>query len=194
MPRNRQQIPREERTGDLLAAATELFLAKGYDKTTMADISSAAGVARGNVYWYFDSKDHIFAAVINRMLSREIRILNEEQAGSDPLSRLVRGLSDMRYSRPLHQAMHDRLPHSEAVREAHSTFMNWIVALVDEFMAERGLDDAPGIDAGLVRDVAVAVFEGAHVPNDWNRPAHEMIRFLLESVVARSSAAKGRKR
>ncbi|MEU1190328.1 helix-turn-helix domain-containing protein [Streptomyces sp. NPDC005859] len=194
MPRNRQQIPREERTGDLLAAATELFLARGYDKTTMADISSAAGVARGNVYWYFDSKDHIFAAVINRMLSREIRILNEEHAGADPLSRLVRGLSDMRYSRPLHQAMHDRLPHSEAVREAHNTFLNWIVGLVDEFMAERGLDDIPDIDAELVRDVAIAVFEGAHVPNDWNRPAHEMIRFLLESVVARSSAAKGRKR
>ncbi|MFJ9026204.1 TetR/AcrR family transcriptional regulator [Streptomyces sp. NPDC102259] len=194
MPRNRQQIPREERKGDLLAAATELFLAKGYDKTTMADISAAAGVARGNVYWYFDSKDHIFAAVINRMLSREIRILNEEQAGADPLSRLVRGLSDMRYSRPMHQAMHDRLPHSEAVREAHNTFLKWIVGLVDEFMAERGLDDSSGIDAELVRDVAVAVFEGAHVPNDWNRPAHEMIRFLLESVVARSSAAKGRKR
>ncbi|MFE1837849.1 TetR/AcrR family transcriptional regulator [Streptomyces sviceus] len=194
MPRNRQQIPREERTGDLLAAATELFLARGYDKTTMADISAAAGVARGNVYWYFDSKDHIFAAVINRMLSREIRILNEEQAGADPLSRLVRGLSDMRYSRPLHQAMHDRLPHSEAVREAHNTFLNWIVGLVDEFMAERGLDDSSAIDAELVRDVAVAVFEGAHVPNDWNRPAHEMIRFLLESVVARSAAAKGRKR
>ncbi|MFI1506168.1 TetR/AcrR family transcriptional regulator [Streptomyces sp. NPDC020597] len=194
MPRNRQQIPREERTGDLLAAATELFLAKGYDKTTMADISAAAGVARGNVYWYFDSKDHIFAAVINRMLSREIRILNEEQAGADPLSRLVRGLSDMRYSRPLHQAMHDRLPHSEAVREAHNTFLKWIVGLVDEFLAERGLDDSSGIDAELVRDVAVAVFEGAHVPNDWNRPAHEMIRFLLESVVARSTAAKGRKR
>ncbi|MFI1212781.1 TetR/AcrR family transcriptional regulator [Streptomyces sp. NPDC020802] len=178
----------------MLAAATELFLAKGYDKTTMADISAAAGVARGNVYWYFDSKDHIFAAVINRMLSREIRILNEEQAGADPLSRLVRGLSDMRYSRPLHQAMHDRLPHSEAVREAHNAFLKWIVGLVDEFMAERGLDDSSGIDADLVRDVAVAVFEGAHVPNDWNRPAHEMIRFLLESVVARSAAAKGRKR
>ncbi|WP_371583166.1 TetR/AcrR family transcriptional regulator [Streptomyces sp. NBC_01314] len=193
MPRNRQQIPREERTGDLLAAATELFLAKGYVKTTMADISSAAGVARGNVYWYFDSKDHIFAAVMDRMLSREIRILNEEHAGADPLSRLVRGLSDMRLYRPLHQAMHDRLPCSVAVREAHDTFLNWIVGLVDELMTERGLDQARGIDAALVRDVAVAVFEGANVPNDRNRPAHEMLRFLMESVLARSGA-KGRER
>ncbi|WSQ13720.1 TetR/AcrR family transcriptional regulator [Streptomyces sp. NBC_01231] len=190
MPRNRQQIPREERAGDLLAAATELFLAKGYDKTTMADISAAAGVARGNVYWYFDSKDDIFAAVMDRMLSREIRTLNAEQAGADPLSRLVRGLSDMRYSRPLHQAMHDRLPHSEAVRAAHNTFLDWIVGLVDEVMAEHGLDGAPDIDAALLRDVVVAVFEGANVPNDRNRPAHEMIRFLMESVLAGRSPVK----
>ncbi|MER7692469.1 helix-turn-helix domain-containing protein [Streptomyces sp. NPDC097610] len=191
MPRNRQQIPREERAGDLLAAATELFLARGYAKTTMADISAAAGVARGNVYWYFDSKDDIFAAVMDRMLSREIRILSEEHAGADPLSRLARGLSDMRLYRPLHQAMHDRLPHSEAVRAAHNTFLDWIVGLVDEVMAERGLDGDPGIDAALVRDLAVAVFEGANVPNDRNRPAHEMIRFLMESVLAGRSPIKG---
>ncbi|GAA3999877.1 TetR/AcrR family transcriptional regulator [Streptomyces sp. NBC_01352] len=190
MPRNRQQIPREERTGDLLAAATELFLAKGYDKTTMADISAAAGVARGNVYWYFDSKDDIFAAVMDRMLSREIRTLGAEQAGADPLSRLVRGLSDMRYSRPLHQAMHDRLPHSEAVRAAHNTFLGWIVGLVDEVMAEHGLDGDPDIDAALLRDTVVAVFEGANVPNDRNRPAHEMIRLLMESVLAGRSPIK----
>ncbi|MEU5298350.1 MULTISPECIES: TetR/AcrR family transcriptional regulator [Streptomyces] len=190
MPRNRQQIPREERAGDLLAAATELFLAKGYDKTTMADISAAAGVARGNVYWYFDSKDDIFAAVMDRMLSREIRTLSAEQAGADPLSRLVRGLSDMRYSRPLHQAMHDRLPHSEAVRAAHNTFLGWIVGLVDEVMAEHGLDGDPDIDATLLRDTVVTVFEGAHVPNDRNRPAHEMLRFLLESVLAGRSPVK----
>ncbi|WP_327714750.1 TetR/AcrR family transcriptional regulator [Streptomyces sp. NBC_00490] len=184
MPRNRQQIPREERAGDLLAAATELFLSKGYAKTTMADISAAAGVARGNVYWYFDSKDDIFAAVMDRMLSREIRTLSAEQAGADPLSRLVRGLSDMRYSRPLHQAMHDRLPHSEAVRAAHNTFLGWIVGLVDEVIAEHGLDGDSGIDAALLRDTVVAVFEGANVPNDRNRPAHEMIRLLMESVLA----------
>ncbi len=194
MPRNRQQIPREERTGDLLAAATELFLAKGYAGTTMADISAAAGVARGNVYWYFNSKDDIFAAVMDRMLSREIRTLGEELAGADPLSRLVRGLSDMRPYRPLHQAMHDRLPHSEAVRTAHSTFLAWIVRMVDEVMAERGMDGDPGTDAALVRDVAVAVFEGANVPNDWNRPAPEMIRFLMESVLAGRRPIKGHDR
>lgn len=96
----------------------------------------------------------------------------------------------MRYSRPLHQAMHDRLPHSEAVRAAHNTFLGWIVGLVDEVVAERGLDGDPDIDAALLRDTVVAVFEGANVPNDRNRPAHEMIRLLMESVLAGRSPIK----
>lgn len=194
MPRNRQQIPREERAGDLLDAATALFLAHGYAGTTMADISGAAGVARGNVYWYFKSKDDIFAAVMDRMLSREIRTLGAELAGSDPLNQLVRGLSDMRVYKPLHQAMHDRLPHSDAVRDAHATFLAWIVGLVDEVMAEGSLDGDPGADAALVRDVAVAVFEGANVPNGRNRPAHEMLRFLMESIAAGRRPVKGHHR
>lgn len=193
MPRNRQQIPREERAGDLLAAATELFLAKGYDGTTMADISAAAGVARGNVYWYFKSKDDIFAAVMDRMLGRETRTLGEELAGADPLTRLVRGLSDMRVYRPLHQAMHDRLPHSEAVRAAHTSFLEWIVGMVDEVIA-HGPAPAGGADVAIYRDLVVAIFEGANVPNEWNRPAHEMIRFVLEPLVTRRSTGSGSSR
>ena len=184
MPRNRQQIPREERAGDLLAAATEQFLAKGYTGTSMADISAAAGVARGNVYWYFPSKDDIFAAVMDRMLRREVRTLGDELAGTDSLTRLVRGLSDMRLYRPLHQAMHDRLPHSPAVRDAHETFLGWIAGMVDEVVAQRGLGARGGGDTAMLRDVAIAVFEGANVPNSWNRPSHEMLRFVFESVFA----------
>ncbi len=94
------------------------------------------------------------------------------------MTRLVRGLSDMRMYRPLHQAMHDRLPHSAAVRKAHNTFLAWIVEMIDEVVAEPGSD----VDRIMVRDIAVAVFEGAHVPNDHGRPAHEMLRYLMESV------------
>ncbi|KQW10803.1 hypothetical protein [Streptomyces sp. Root369] len=83
-----------------------------------------------------------------------------------------------------------RLPCSEAVRAAHSTFLDWIVGLVDELMAERGIDGSPDIDAALLSDVAVAAFEGANVPNDRNRPAHEMIRFLMESTQAGRSPIK----
>ncbi|WP_079023939.1 TetR family transcriptional regulator [Streptomyces scabiei] len=41
----------------MLSAATELFRTRGCAGTAMADISAAAGVARGGVNWY--SKDGI---------------------------------------------------------------------------------------------------------------------------------------
>ncbi|MEU7004664.1 TetR/AcrR family transcriptional regulator [Nonomuraea sp. NPDC046570] len=180
MPKNRQTVPREERTGELLAAATELFLSRGYDGATMADISSAAGVARANVYWYFPSKDHIFAAVMDRMLAREIKALEEEHSDADAMTHLVRGLADMRVFRPLHIAMHERLLHSPEVAAAHDRFLDWIRRLVHELVDES---DRPGLDRDLVADTAITLFEGFNVGAPLTRRGHDMMRFLLESVL-----------
>ncbi|WP_240051432.1 TetR/AcrR family transcriptional regulator [Pseudonocardia sp. EV170527-09] len=185
MPRNRQHIPREERKAEVLAVATELFLSHGYSGTTMADISRAAGVAPAAVYWYFPSKDDVFAAVMDRMLSREIRILDEDHADDDPMSHLVRGLNDMRVFRPLHQAMHGRLLQSEAVREAHDRFLDWIRDLVRKMVDD--LDD-PSVDRELVADTAVTLFEGFNVEVAPPRPGAQLMRFLLESVLGSARA------
>ena len=48
-------------TGELILDATlRLITAKGYAKTTMSDIATAANVGRGTVYWHFPSKDELF--------------------------------------------------------------------------------------------------------------------------------------
>lgn len=180
MPRNRQHVPRAERCAELLASATELFLSRGYDATTMSDISAAAGVARGNVYWYFKSKDDIFAAVMDRMLSRETAALANELRGEDPLTALIRGLADMRPFRSLHRAMHTRMEHSTAVYEAHERFLDWFRAMVYEVLDQH----QPPVDREIVADITVALFEGANVPQSPPRPVHEMLRFFFESIFA----------
>ena len=72
MPRNRQHIPREQRVEELLVAADELFLTRGFAKTAMSDIAASTGVTNGALYWYFPTKDHILAAVMDRALNLEI--------------------------------------------------------------------------------------------------------------------------
>lgn len=52
-PGKMRRVQREDRAAEQLAAATELFLTRGYAGTAMADVSAAAGVARGNVYGYY---------------------------------------------------------------------------------------------------------------------------------------------
>jgi AcrR family transcriptional regulator len=51
---------KEERRGDILAAAKTVFARKGYHGTTIAEIAKTAGLSYGSIYWYFDSKDALF--------------------------------------------------------------------------------------------------------------------------------------
>ena len=47
-----------------MAAAKNVFARRGFHATTIADIAKQAGLAYGSVYWYFDSKDELFHALM----------------------------------------------------------------------------------------------------------------------------------
>lgn len=53
------------RRGQLLDAAKTVFAEKGYHDTTVADVARAAGLSYGSVYWYFDSKEALFRALMS---------------------------------------------------------------------------------------------------------------------------------
>jgi AcrR family transcriptional regulator len=55
---------KEERRGDILSGAKKVFARKGYHATTIADIAKAAKLSYGSIYWYFDSKDALFHALM----------------------------------------------------------------------------------------------------------------------------------
>jgi AcrR family transcriptional regulator len=52
----------EETRSRILLAALRLFRERGFDETTMRDIASAAQVAIGAAYYYFDSKEALVMA------------------------------------------------------------------------------------------------------------------------------------
>jgi len=55
-----RRIP-ENRFDDLVDAATEVFIARGYRLTQMSDVAEAVGVAKGTLYGYVESKEALFA-------------------------------------------------------------------------------------------------------------------------------------
>jgi len=55
---------KSQRRDEIMAAAKEVFARKGFHETTIADIAKEAGLAYGSVYWYFDSKDELFHALM----------------------------------------------------------------------------------------------------------------------------------
>jgi len=58
----------EERKREIIAMATQLFAAHGYEKTQISDITNALNVSHGLVYHYFKSKTEVFDAVIDSLL------------------------------------------------------------------------------------------------------------------------------
>jgi len=60
-PRQRRK---EARPAELLAAALELFVEKGFAGTRLEDVAARAGVSKGTLYLYFGSKEALFKAVI----------------------------------------------------------------------------------------------------------------------------------
>lgn len=77
------------RRRDILRAAATLFETQGYEQTRVADIAAKAGVAKGLVFWYFESKEgllHQLAASVEEALLALIR--RAVEGFEHPLERL----------------------------------------------------------------------------------------------------------
>jgi len=60
---------KEARPQELLQAALELFVEKGYSATRSEEVAARAGVSKGTLYLYFPSKQELFKAVVRTRLS-----------------------------------------------------------------------------------------------------------------------------
>ena len=61
----------------IVQAANRLFYRKGYNRTSFSDVVDAADVPRGNIYYYFKTKDDILHAAVEYRLD-VIRSMLEE--------------------------------------------------------------------------------------------------------------------
>jgi len=91
----RWQRRKEARPGEIVAAALELFVERGFAATKLADVARRAGVTKGTVYLYFDSKEALFKAVVRETIVPVIaqgEALAQSFAGSarELLEQLVR--------------------------------------------------------------------------------------------------------
>lgn len=74
----------------LVQAAKKLFGMRGYHGTTVDNITKAAGVTRGALYWHFDSKADLLGAVIEELRETYLNRFIEETkgAGDSPMDKL----------------------------------------------------------------------------------------------------------
>jgi len=147
---------RERQSRRILAAAQELFDARGIDRVTMAEIVSAVGVRPSTIYEYFANKDEIVWALVEEFMvqsSQRIRTLVESTSGPAfaRIAALLQGFED----ELIHHAAGVRFMAQFDAMYARDWSVERLLALEDHIMPGRfkGIADLirEGIADGSLR-------------------------------------------
>lgn len=88
----------DERIDEFLNAAQQLFFKKGYDKTSVDNITQKVGVAKGTFYLYFKSKEDVLDGLANRIIESSLNQTREvvDRTDLNALEKLKRYYSTSR--------------------------------------------------------------------------------------------------
>lgn len=160
------------RRRQVLEAAELCFGRSGFHGASMAEISKAAGMSAGHIYNYFDSKDAIIMAFVDRRMEEVSALLRDMGSSEDPLQHMVDDVAQRvpEHVNPAFWALPMEI-HAEATRNpriaaalhaADEDARLKFRALLKEARAQRGLavDDAT-LDGRV--DATIALFQGLSV-------------------------------
>jgi TetR/AcrR family transcriptional regulator len=77
-PAPKRERRKEARPGELLNAALDLFVEKGFSATRVEEVAARAGVSKGTLFLYFQSKEDLFKAVVRENIANKFPTWQEE--------------------------------------------------------------------------------------------------------------------
>jgi AcrR family transcriptional regulator len=198
----KKEIVTAFRTREILAAARQLLEQRGPEAMTMEEIAAAAGVAKGTLYLYFQSKDDLILALINQVgenILRDVEV-SLESPGTPPeklirmVSVLLEYLNRERLLFPMYarELLRGERESSEGFRRPYEELEEKFVTLVTRLFAE-GIAAGQFIPAnprlltflirGLVR--ATGYYQKAEGQADAAQEALPVILTLISSGLIR---------
>jgi TetR/AcrR family transcriptional repressor of uid operon len=82
------------RRDQILSAATNLFGEKGFHGSSMAELAKRAGMSVGHIYHYFESKDAIVEALVDREMQHMPGVLDASVCADDMVAAMMDGLEE----------------------------------------------------------------------------------------------------
>ena len=188
----RAQVTRDA----LIVAAATVFAVRGYSRTTLDAVATAAGVTKGALYFHFESKQ----ALADALISEEVRrageraqgILDRREPGLTSMMLLCRGIADQMQT-DIVVAAGIKLTVEEGTMDLDVAYpyLEWISMI--ESLAVKARDEgvlADGLDPAVLAGFVIPAFTGVqHVSNtltdraDLLQRIREMWTVLLPAIV-----------
>lgn len=129
----------EQRKKELVKKAYELFIAKGYENTSVDDIIMSAGIAKGTYYYHFESKEQILEEVVNMMIDEGVeRAKKILKSDLRPEEKLVYTILALRV-KPKEQVVQDTIHTKENIilhKKVNDKIIEAAVPLLSEIVRE----------------------------------------------------------
>ena len=147
----------------ILDAADRLIARFGYRKMTMDDVATEAGIGKGTIYIYFESKQELALGTFDRMVDRLKERLRAIATGPEPACARLR---EMLLLRVLHR-FDAAQPHSRSIDELMATLRPALLQRREVYFREEAL-----ILAEVLREGSR---DGSLVTDDPESIAHTLI-------------------
>jgi AcrR family transcriptional regulator len=194
----RPQSRFDQRLGEILAHATDVFDEKGYEGASMRDLSRASGMSLAGLYYYFESKEkllyliqrHTFTTILERLRARLEGI-------SDPETRVrVFIANHLEYFLANQKAMKVLSHEDEVLKNGYGAeitgikreYVRTCVELMDDLKCARGLEFSSRTAALSLFGMMnwIYTWYKARLDGDAEELAREMGDILLHGLSGRS--------
>lgn len=143
-------MKKEIRKKELIKIAYNLFIAKGYENTSVDEIIAKARIAKGTFYYHFESKEQMLEEVINMMIDEGVKrakqIVNSTLKSEEKLVYTILALR----ATPEEQSMQDSIHTKENI-------------ILHKKINDKIIDEAVPLLSSIVRE---AIKEGLFSRND----------------------------
>ncbi len=186
---------RERSIQSILDAAVKIFNERGYHASTVAEIASEAGISKGLIYNYFDSKQAILYAIFDEAFIDIAGTINYETKGSTPQEKLKNIIiayfklveDNEEYFRLLAAIGFQPQIRDEVVdRKMKNSHINILISKAYEIFAEMGSED-PMTDfyvfTGTIRGMLMHYLYGRHIkeiPLPWEAMKKKIIEMYCK--------------
>jgi AcrR family transcriptional regulator len=170
-----EHLARDVRRDQILDAATKMFVAQGYENSTVDEIAKEAGLSKGSIYWYFKSKLDILFALTDRCVEDSqkelVQLAATDHYGPEALFKSHRDLNENKRHQPHHDQLFSQLvslaPRHPEIRERLVVYYQKWDSVAEGLMGRA-------IELGFFRDTntrllaqaITAMYDGLHLRHE----------------------------
>jgi AcrR family transcriptional regulator len=173
-------------SGRLREAALELYVERGFDNTTVAEIADRAGLTARTFFRHFTDKREVLFAGSDTLLERLLDALETAPDISSPMEAAVAALdaasTEFAQHRDYARRRHSVITANAELQERELVKMATLSAAITEGLRTKGVRDA---DAQLAAEVAIAVFRVAFerwLTDQKERPLTDVLKDSLRNL------------